>query len=440
MDRERTRTRSFDHADRPPAGPAKADVAQEPLVEYLFSEGRRPTEQRVPLTPTWGYRIGMGLVAAASLLGLSMGGRRIVEQFDGQAGVEAGSRPGLWLTGFIVMVALAVAPWFWARIVGLVAGTAGAMLLGFALYAIGTHENLVPGEPVSLASGWWVLLIASLLACSGVTLATIRFHRARDVPAATARSRRGGGSLLLGVAAALFGGITGPAAVAVGQIARHEQRVSERPWGRRFARAGVVIGALAFALWYIGILAAGLTAEPTASTTAALPGARAGEASAIDRAVARFENQFPQLNDRWNQNSLRWVTAWQGPEEVSFEEFLQIQAEVEAAQGDLVLELSQAVEALPTAELRQAFGPLADHYATRLAALRTLYTATAQGTGEEINAALSDVQEIVAPSSVLEVLESIYSHPALRSVLERRGTNQDDVLEGLRAIVGGDAP
>ncbi len=71
---------------------------------------------------------------------------------------------------------------------------------------------------------------------------------------------------------------------------------------------------------------------------------------------------------------------------------------------------------------------------------RTARRLLSLSTSDTWSPALSDVQQIVAPSSVLEDLESIYSHPALRSVFERPLTNQDDLLAGFRAIVGEDAP
>ena len=111
------------------------------------------------------------------------------------------------------------------------------------------------------------------------------------------------------------------------------------------------------------------------------------------------------------------------------EDFFEASQSLIEDQTNLVLVLRQRIDALPSEDLRRAFGPLEDHFQQRLDALRPLVTASMSGTQQEMDEALAVYRETASPEAALGMIEAILLDPTVESILRGQGIEPSQILD-----------
>jgi hypothetical protein len=241
------------------AAPGAGQVAADPLAE---SRDAPPGAAGAPYPPTPIARIGFVIAAVGGVLAAASAGSTAVDQGFVTISVAGGSWIGV--VAAILCLGAAAAPWPWARVAGVTASGAFALLVAFALIGFRTSDELLPGVDVSLGPAGWLMLAGSLLLFAGTAVALARFR----VPAAgpdPSRAPSGGKavvSMILGIVGVLIPVAAAPA-VGVGLFALDDVTAAGGTLsGRGFARAGIVLGAVSLLAWGVGLTLAMLLAQP----------------------------------------------------------------------------------------------------------------------------------------------------------------------------------
>lgn len=216
-------------------------------------------------------RAGIGLAAIAGVVAVTSVGKVIAAQerpLFGSSGTAVEVEAGVW-TAAAAAVALALCaalPWLWTRLVGI--GIAGVLGLstGFAVITSRMSDRFSSlGSDVSLESGGWILVAATFLAFAGMVLALVGVGWL-----ATTRGRPAGNGLSI---TALVLGIVGigapatqPLAVAFGLLGMgglsRRDGAPDNGSGRGMAIAGLILGLVTIALWWLIVLIAMFVAQP----------------------------------------------------------------------------------------------------------------------------------------------------------------------------------
>jgi Domain of unknown function (DUF4190) len=231
------------------------------------------TYRRLPLTLSG---LALGVIAAiVTVFGL---GRVLVsgpsnardyfgdENYD----VDAGFVAFVVALGILIAVAIGL-PYLWARLVGV--GVTAFLAISLVLVVIAARSNdelFAADYDVSLGSGGILLVVAFLLAATGVTLALVgsrelgadRYGPPAPPPGTTGSSGWAVASLVLGIAGFVTF-FTGALAIAFAGLAFAEIRHSPGRGGRGLAVAGLVLGIVALSLYGLVLLLSALFAGPS---------------------------------------------------------------------------------------------------------------------------------------------------------------------------------
>jgi len=237
------------------------------MTEPATSAAAAPPAPRIAV---WTILQAGGLVACGlgAILMAAAAGHAMTEQSFGPGGAAGGSIElasdvvGVGAALAVLCFAAAFAPWSWARLVGLAAGSATSAIAAVILVGARTDDRYVSGVDVSLGTGGWLLLAASALALAGVMLALAGLTGPAAPRAEAAGDRVSGraiASLVLGICGVL---VVPLAAVAAGLGLMAMREVPPGRDGRGLAVAGLVLGLVAQAAWGLGLLTAALLAQP----------------------------------------------------------------------------------------------------------------------------------------------------------------------------------
>ncbi len=239
----------------PAAGPAAADPFARPSAAA-------PGVAGAPYPPTLIARIGFVIAAVGGVLTAASAGSTAVDQGFVTISVAGGSWIGV--VAAVLCLGAAAAPWPWARVAGVTASGAFALLVAFALIGFRTSDDLLPGIDISLGPAGWLMLVGSILLFVGTAVALARFR----VPAAgpdPSRSPTNGKavlSMILGIAGVLIPVAAAPA-VGIGLFALDDITASGGTLsGRNFAHAGIALGAVSLLAWGVGLTLGMLLAQP----------------------------------------------------------------------------------------------------------------------------------------------------------------------------------
>ena len=130
----------------------------------------------------------------------------------------------------------------------------------------------------------------------------------------------------------------------------------------------------------------------------------------------------------WNNTNLEWIAKSNDPE-VGMTEFIEASGQALDSQTKLVITIRFAIDALPTADLQEAFRPLEEHFQARLDALRILLTEVSSGTQEELEKALADYREVCSPDEAIRMLETVLYHPTVAAILAAEGVEASEIIE-----------
>lgn len=143
-----------------------------------------------------------------------------------------------------------------------------------------------------------------------------------------------------------------------------------------------------------------------------------------------------QLATQWNANQLEWVAEYSDPE-ASWSGFLATQDRVYRAQVSLLSKTSLALSEL-SGELGNAGYAVLDHYGHRLELLEVIFAAVVQGDDETFHTVGEDYQALTSPTTVIPLLERLFSTPELEALLRAEGYSTTDLIDSLAIGVGAD--
>lgn len=145
--------------------------------------------------------------------------------------------------------------------------------------------------------------------------------------------------------------------------------------------------------------------------------------------------RLAELPKRWNENQLRWVTAFSS-DSVSYDDFVATQYQVEIDQGNLLAEFEAWQTDLP-ADIQNAVRPLLDHYGERYRILREELFPTAIGDDDASFQAAGDRYTTLTSVETLEpILRSIFELQAFADGLRSEGHDPEAVLDGILSAFG----
>ncbi len=211
---------------------------------------------------------GLVTCGAGAILMAAAAGHVMTEQSFGPGGAAGGSIElasdvvGVGAALAVICFAAAFAPWSWARLTGLAAGSATSGIAALILIGARTDDRYISGIDVSLGTGGWLLLAASALALTGVTLTLAGLAGPASSRPEAADDRVSGkavASLVLGICGFL---VVPLAAVAAGLGLVALREVPPGRDGRGLGIAGLVLGLVAQAAWGLGLLAGALLVQP----------------------------------------------------------------------------------------------------------------------------------------------------------------------------------
>jgi hypothetical protein len=149
--------------------------------------------------------------------------------------------------------------------------------------------------------------------------------------------------------------------------------------------------------------------------------------------VATYLGEFSKA---WNENNLRWITALSDPTE-AYDDFLVVQQEVGAGQGDLIAGLDLWIGTLDP-DLREALEPLVENYHNRYRHMvDELFPATLGTDHDAFQAALEEHESHNLPEYGEGAVRSFVAHPTVASTLEAEGVDPDDVIDSLTQTLAG---
>jgi Domain of unknown function (DUF4190) len=212
----------------------------------------------VALAPTGDVASGPARGAPATTATLDLGG-----------GVAV-----IGIAGLLLLLASALAPWLWARLVGLGVATMLCLTSGLIVLAGRTSNDFAAGADISLERAGLLLALAFWVGIAGIVVVLIGFRRiAMAVPEPSPDGAPAGGaepavaagipprpsgkatsSLVLGLAGVIGAFVSifafgGPLAVALGSLALGDIRASGGDLrGRGTAIAGIALGIVGLSL------------------------------------------------------------------------------------------------------------------------------------------------------------------------------------------------
>lgn len=222
-----------------------------------------------PGGPTALGRAGLAIGAIGGIVAAFATGKIAAEQADPGATLTIGGGSWLGIVAAIVCVAGILSPWLWGRIAAATVGWTIGAFLAFAVVGVRTNDifsTASGASDVTLGPAGWLMLIGSVLLLLGGILAIVQVRTPiRDVdPAAVETPREGKGisSLICGIVGFILP-VAAPAAVGLGLAARDDHRASDgRAGGLGMAKAGLIVGLIALALWTIGLILAMFLSQP----------------------------------------------------------------------------------------------------------------------------------------------------------------------------------
>ncbi len=221
--------------------------------------GETPASGRWTYPPTLLGRIGLGLCAIAALLFVFTTGSTLVEQdATGRTVSLSNSTIAYGVVLAVVLALTAVAPWVWARLVGVTLGAVVAGIAGAVVVGARGDNGFTPGIDVSLGGAGAILVVAFFVAVAGVVLALVGLRRPAPVGAEAAAVAGGtSGKAVASLVLGLVGLVIAPAgalAVGLSLLARDDIRLGGgRLGGNGLAIAGLVLGIVDLVGWGLGL-------------------------------------------------------------------------------------------------------------------------------------------------------------------------------------------
>ena len=230
------------------------------------------TYRKLPLTLS-----GLALGVIAAIITAFGAGRVLVsgpsnardyfgdENYD----VDAGFIAFVIVLGILIAAAVGL-PYLWARLVGIGLTAFLALALVVAVVAARSDDVFAANYDVSLGSGGVILIVAFLVAATGLVLAPVgsrelgadRYGPPAPPPSTAGSSGWAVASLVLGIAGFVTF-FTGAVAVAFAGLAFAEIRHSPGRRGRGLAVAGLMLGLVVLGLYGLVLLLSALFAGPS---------------------------------------------------------------------------------------------------------------------------------------------------------------------------------
>ncbi|HWH13442.1 MAG TPA: DUF4190 domain-containing protein [Miltoncostaeaceae bacterium] len=211
-------------------------------------------------------RIGFGLLAVAGILTAIAANQDATRDASGLRGYNTDE--AVIVLGVLLVaagVAGALLKPYWVRLVSLL--VAGGTI-GFALlFLIGARSGdaFLSTDDVELRTGWWLVAAGAMIGVVGVVLATIFITEPQRGPAPSggpASSPKPTLSLVLSLVGLLLAPLA-PVGAGFGFLAKRDIAASGgRLGGNGMAVAGIVVGLVATALWFGGLIIGALVASP----------------------------------------------------------------------------------------------------------------------------------------------------------------------------------